>query len=58
LNIKLQEAEIAQVGYVKYLGAYLDSHLKWNKHLEYLEIKLSGAIGVFSNCAIVYSKNV
>jgi len=30
---------------VKYLRVYFDDQLKWNKHIEHIVTKLSGAIG-------------
>jgi len=40
--------KLKQEDWVKYLGVYFDDQLKWNKHIEHIETKLSGAIGALS----------
>ena len=48
LKIKINGRKLYPSDNVKYLGIFLDSHLNWNKHCDYLATKLSRANGLLS----------
>ena len=49
LEINIQSSKINQTDCIKYLGVYLDDKLKWHKHIDYIESKLSAATGALYN---------
>ena len=53
---QINECKIKQNNSAKYLGVFFDDKLSWNKHIKYIEIKLSAAFGAFSssffNCSL------
>ena len=34
--------------YIKYLGVFLDKHLSWKPHIDYISLKISKTIGLIS----------
>ena len=48
LKVKINGRKLYPSDNVKYLGIYLDSHLNWSKHCEYLATKLSRTNGILS----------
>ena len=48
IAIQIDGSDILQTKCIKYLGVHLDDKLKWHKHVEYVEAKLSAATGAFS----------
>ena len=49
LEINIQRSKINQTDSIKYLGVYLDDKLKWHKHIDFIESKLSAATGALYN---------
>lgn len=56
LEIDTFEEKIKEVPYVKYLGIYVDSNLKWTKHVEYITKKLKTLIYRFYILRNIISK--
>ena len=56
LKIKIDGKRILPSNYVKYLGLYIDSHLKWNYHTDILAPKLSRALGMLTKIRHYVSK--
>ena len=48
ITIKLDDINLEQKDSAKYLGIYLDKHLSWDIHINYLSKKLSRANGILS----------
>ena len=46
--IQIDGSDILQTKCIKYLGVHLDDKLKWHKHVEHVEAKLSAATCAFS----------
>ena len=57
LKIKIDGKKLLPSKYVKYLGLYIDSHLKWNFHTDILAPKLSRAIGMISKIRHYVNQN-
>ena len=47
-EVVIENTKLEQVGYIKYLGVYIDSNLTWKKHIEHLHSKLSQSCGMLS----------
>jgi hypothetical protein len=45
-SITINENALEICNSVKYLGVYIDDHLNWKAHIEYLSIKLNKQIGI------------
>ena len=56
LKIKIDGKRLLPSNYVKYLGLYIDSHLKWNYHTDILAPKLSRALGMLTKIRHYVSK--
>ena len=41
---------VSRVDCVKFLGFYVDSMLHWDKHIEYIRVKMSCSIGMIKLC--------
>lgn len=41
---------------IKYLGIVIDSHLRWNHHVEYVVQKIRGLLGKFKICKQIFSE--
>ena len=48
LNFKLNGKHLTATSTVKYLGVFLDNHLTWSKHINYVTTRLNQAIGILS----------
>ena len=48
LNINIEGKLICRVEYTKFLGVIVDSKLNWEKHINYISMKLSKTFGVLS----------
>ena len=46
-KILYDNIELERVPYIKYLGIYIDEHLKWNYHLHLLNNKIAKLVGIF-----------
>ena len=57
LKIKINGKKLLPTTHVKYLGIYLDSHLKWNYHCEILAAKLSRMNGLLSKIRYYVTPN-
>lgn len=44
--IQIGLASISEVNNTKFLGIYLDSHLDYKKHIEFISVKLSKSLGI------------
>ena len=40
--------DIKQVNFTKYLGIYIDQHLSWDPHIDYLSKKIARNVGILS----------
>ena len=49
LEINIQRSKINQTDSIKYLGVYLNNKLKWHKHIDFIEFKVSVATGALYN---------
>ena len=41
VNININVNEIKQVNFTKFLGIYIDEHLSWAQHIDYLSKKIA-----------------
>lgn len=48
-NINITTCNIEQKSYIKYLGVYIDEHLKWDIQLNHVNNKLSKIQELFAN---------
>lgn len=46
LNVTVEDAQLECVDKFKYLGVFLDSHITWEKHVDYISGKVSRKIGL------------
>jgi hypothetical protein len=51
-------AEVKRVQNVKYLGVYIDSHLKWTKHVDYVTRRLRGQYYIYKRLIDVVGLDV
>ena len=58
LEISIQRSKINQTNGIKYLGVYLDDEIKWHKHNNFIESKLSAASGALYNLHIYVLQTV
>ena len=58
LAINIQRSKINQTDSINYLGVYLDDKLKWHKHIDFIESKLSAATGALYNLPKYVSQTV
>ena len=45
-NIRITACNIEQKSKIKYLGVFLDQHLKWDAHLQHIDNKITKNIGI------------
>ena len=57
LKIKINGKQLYESQSVKYLGILIDSHLKWDHHVDSLAPKLSRAVGMLSKLRHFLDKN-
>ena len=48
LDIVINNTTLEQTSWIKYLGVYIDSHLKWVDHINHTSSKISKQIGVLN----------
>ena len=48
VEININGSEIKQVNFTKCLGIYIDEHLSWAQHIDYLSKKIARNIGILS----------
>ena len=48
LKININGNEIKQVNFTKFLGIYIDEHLSWAQHIDYLSKKIARNVGILS----------
>ena len=48
IKIKINNTEIEQVHFVKFLGVYIDEHLNWSQHIQTITSKISKNNGVLN----------
>lgn len=41
IRVQLGNVELAQTGFFKYLGVYIDQHLAWNAHITFVSHQIS-----------------
>ena len=57
LKIKINGKRLFESNSVKYLGIFIDSHLKWNYHVDSIAPKLSRAVGMLSKLRHFVNRN-
>ena len=62
LNIKLDNIEIEQVSFTKFLGVIINENLTWENHIKVVKIKISKSMGILakikSNVPCVILRNL
>ena len=58
LNIYIQDEHILRYEKIKYLGVYIDQHLTFKPHIEYLCKKISPIVGMLSKVRWSLPKNI
>ena len=58
ISVKLQNDTLRRMDHVKYLGVYIDQHLTFRPHIEYLCKKISPTIGVLGKLRWLFPKNI
>ena len=48
VKININGNEIKQVNFTKFLGIYIDEHLSWAQHIDYLSNKIARNVGILS----------
>ena len=48
VKININGNEIKQVNFIKFLGIYIDEHLSWAQHIEFLSKKIARNVGILS----------
>ena len=48
VKININGNEIKQVNFTKFLGIYIDEHLSWAQHIDYLSKKIARNVGILS----------
>ena len=48
VKININGDEIKQVNFTKFLGIYIDEHLSWAQHVNYLSTKIARNVGILS----------
>ena len=48
VKININGNEIKQVNFTKFLGIYIDEHLSWAQHIDYLSQKIARNVGILS----------
>ena len=56
INIKINNEQIQEKEYTKYLGILIDKHLNWSQHIHHVNLKLSRGIGILAKLRHFVSK--
>ena len=48
IKIKIDNANVEEKAYIKYLGIMMDEKLTWNQHIHHVNLKLSKGIGIIA----------
>ena len=48
LKVKINGKRLYESDFVKYLGVYIDSHLRWDYHIDFIAPKLTRALGMLT----------
>ena len=48
MKININGKEIKQVNFTTFLGTYIDEHLRWAQHIDYLSPKIARNVGILS----------
>ena len=56
INIKINNEQIQEKEYTKYLGIRIDKHLNWSQHIHHVNLKLSRGIGILAKLRHFVSK--
>ena len=58
ISILVNNKSIEQKDYVKYLGVFIDSHLKFKEHIHQLSKKISRSIGILAKLRLFVSQDI
>ena len=58
LNLKVNNNNIERVAQFNILGVILHSHMTWNKHINYISMKIARSIGILYRLRNVYPESV
>jgi exonuclease III len=58
ITLKIDGVPITQVESTKFLGVYVDQHLTWKDHINYISSKIAKSIGIISRISYLLPKNI
>src|SRR3984885_15630222 len=56
--IQIDNVIIPQVNSTKFLGIFIDQHLNWSEHINYISIKIAKSIGIISRISSLIPSRV
>lgn len=57
-DLSINSEPITKVDSVKFLGVFIDRHLSWRDHINYISLKIAKNIGIISRVAKILPKNI
>src|ERR1043165_3670649 len=57
-SLSLNSSPIAQVDSTKFLGVFIDQHLTWKTHIDYIALKIAKNIGILKRIAYLLPKDI
>jgi len=58
LTLNIEQKPIIQADSVKFLGVFLDQHLSWKTHINYISQKIAKNIGIISRISHILPKSI
>ena len=58
ITLEINYLEIERVTHFNFLGLFIDCQLNWKKHVDYISINISKAIGIMDRLKTIYPEHI